>query len=173
MNANEREYGSRSIRDYHWSMLLRLSFALALSVNLCYACDCADASVSAARADADIIFRGTITGFHADKKRTGLDDLGHNSQNTKGMVVFRVTRVWKGDVTPSFEMPAVEETAVCWGFWPPLLKVGNELLVYAVRDTRTHEYYTNICNRTTLAKFRSKDFDELGPGQEPKKPKSH
>jgi hypothetical protein len=142
-------------------MVLRIAFALALSMSLGYACDCADVSVSRAKAGADIIFRGTITGFRTDNKRTGLDDWGRRGQNTKGIVVFRVTRVWKGDVAPSFEMPAAEETAMCWGFWPDDLKVGNELLVYAVRDPGTHEYYTNICARTTLAKSRSKDFDEL------------
>ena len=123
------------------------------------------------KAHVDIIFRGTIVGFHADKKRTGMDDLGVNGRNTKGIVVFRVTRVWKGAVTPLFEMPALEETMTCWGFWPDFLKVGKELLVYAIRDQRTSEYYSDICTHTTLAKL-SKDFDQLGPGEEPKKSKN-
>jgi len=68
-------------------------------------------------------------------------------------------------------MPALEETSACVGFWPPFLKVGNDLLVYASRIQGHSEYFTNICTRTALA-ADAKDFDELGPGEEPKQPKA-
>ncbi|MGA3204862.1 MAG: hypothetical protein ABSF12_20405 [Bryobacteraceae bacterium] len=89
--------------------------------------------------------------------------------NFKGIVVFRVSRVWKGDVGPIFEMPALEETSMCVGFWPTHLKVGNDLLVYAVRNPGENAYYTNICTRTALAKDAKEDFDQLGRGGEPSK----
>ncbi|HEY4362174.1 MAG TPA: hypothetical protein VGN17_14455 [Bryobacteraceae bacterium] len=84
------------------------------------------------------------------------------------IAVFRVTRVRKGDVPETFEMPAVEETSMCTGFWPDFLKVGAALLVYASRFGSL-DYYTSICGFHKLAKD-AKDLRELGPGDEPKKP---
>jgi hypothetical protein len=85
------------------------------------------------------------------------------------MAVFRVSRVWKGDVGETFEMPAVEETSACMGFWPSDLKVGSDLLVYAWRVGSA--YYTGICGSHILARENgkdAKDFEELGPGAKPK-----
>jgi hypothetical protein len=39
-------------------------------------------------------------------------------------IVFHVTRVWKGDVNTTFEMPAVAEMDDCQGFWPAYLKIS-------------------------------------------------
>jgi hypothetical protein len=67
-------------------------------------------------------------------------------------------------------MPAYEEEAACWGFWPRFLKVGNELLVYATRwpgdSSGTFLYMTNICSRTAFVEG-NKDLDYLGAGFEP------
>jgi len=83
------------------------------------------------------------------------------------MAVFSVDRVWKGNVPPMFEMPALEEGAACAGFWPNLLKVGKNLLVYAKRFPDGTDYLTDICTRTAEA-GRSTDFAKLGSGRAPK-----
>jgi hypothetical protein len=67
-------------------------------------------------------------------------------------------------------MPAYEETSTCWGFWPRLLRVDNDLLVYAKRwdgeTPGTFRFETSICSRTALARD-NKDLAELGAGYEP------
>jgi hypothetical protein len=68
-------------------------------------------------------------------------------------------------------MPAVEETSACIGFWPGILRVGNEILVYANRFSQSSEYRTNICIRTKPVDGAAKeDLDYLGRGEVPKKP---
>ena len=114
-----------------------------------------------------MIFRGTIIELRDSGK--GVNNAGGWYRDTGKIAVFRVTRVWKGDVEETFEMPAIEETSTCMGFWPSHLKVGNDLLVYASRFSKSGPYVTDICTRTALAKD-AKDFGELGPGSEPKKP---
>jgi hypothetical protein len=85
-------------------------------------------------------------------------------EDTKKIAVFRVNRVWKGDVGETIEMPAVKEASTCTGFWPLYLKVGSDLLVYAKRQGS--EYYTAVCGLHKPAKD-AKDLEELGPGEEP------
>jgi hypothetical protein len=86
------------------------------------------------------------------------------------IAVFKVSRVWKGDVGPIFEMPAREETGGCLGFWPRLLKVGNDLVVFAYRwpgaTAGASAFDTTICSRTDLAKG-NEDLSALGAGYEP------
>jgi len=113
----------------------------------------------------DIIFRGTIIDIH-DAKRDVITDL---IQPPKRIAVFRVTRIWKGDVGQTFEMPAIEKSGgTCAGFPEGSLVVGNELLVYAYRRNGTDEYFTNICSRTSLL-MQTKDLQELGRGRVPRK----
>jgi hypothetical protein len=117
-------------------------------------CDCAGITVNNAKKFAEVVFRGTITAFR-------------NSDSRERFVVFRVTRVWKGNVAEVFEMPAFEESTACIGFWPSLLSIGNDLLVYASRQGSPPAYFTSICTRTALAKD-SKDFERLGRGKAPR-----
>jgi hypothetical protein len=69
-------------------------------------------------------------------------------------------------------MPAYEEAAACWGFWPNLLKVGNDLLVYAYRVPGETEsggtlmFETNICSRTAPTRA-NEDLKALGVGYDP------
>jgi hypothetical protein len=114
---------------------------------------------------ADIIFRGTIIDIH-DAKRDVITDI---LQPPKRIAVFRVTRIWKGDVGQTFEMPAIEKSGgTCGGFSKGLLVVGNELLVYAYRRNGTDEYFTDICSHTSLL-VQTKDLQELGSGRVPAK----
>jgi hypothetical protein len=93
-----------------------------------------------------------------------------DTRDTGKIAVFHVTRVWKGDVGPTFEMPALVETSACWGFWSDFLKVGNDLLVFAFRVPGEVAggfiFETGICSRTALAKD-NEDIRALGPGFEP------
>ena len=90
-------------------------------------------------------------------------------KDTKKIAVFHVARVWKGDVGATFEMPAVEETSACVGFWPNLLHVGADLIVYARKQGS--DYYTYVCGENKAAKDsngkEAKDLAELGRGREP------
>ena len=79
--------------------------------------------------------------------------------------VLQVSRVWKGSVTTEFEMLAVQGDP-CFGFPLGLLKVGNELLVYAGRIDGAGDYFPMPCN-TTLAQ-NAKDILKLGRGRKPK-----
>ena len=134
--------------------MLRLAAAFIIVASLALGCDCNWPNVRDAKRRANIVFRGRITGFR---------DTGKGYQ----MAVFSVDRVWKGNVTATFEMPALEEGAACLGFWPNLLKVGKNLLVYAYRFPKETDYITDICTRTSDVE-RSKDFADLGPGRAPK-----
>jgi len=144
-------------------MLVRSCILLFLSIASTYACDCSDPGVQRKSSSSDLIFRGTITALRDASKLAGIKF----TKDTGKIVVFRVTRVWKGDVPQTFEMPAVEETSMCIGFWPDFLKVGADLLVYASRSGGP-DYDTSICGFHMLAK-NSKDLRKLGPGEEPKK----
>jgi hypothetical protein len=68
-------------------------------------------------------------------------------------------------------MPEFREAAACLGFWPSLLAVGNDLLVYAFRippDDPKAEYITSICTRTQLATTAAEDLAKLGKGKRPR-----
>jgi hypothetical protein len=142
-------------------MALRRSlFITLLAVPVAYGCSCEEPTVQEAKQKATIVFRGTITQFRPVAKRPSL------GEDTGRMAVFHTTRVWKGNVGPTFEMRAIKETSGCWGFSPELLKLGAELLVYSFISEG--EYQTSICSRTRLVKYAAKDFEELGPGEEPR-----
>jgi hypothetical protein len=140
--------------------------AWALSISSTFACTCEAPGVRDAKSYADVVFRGTIVAL----RDSGRPPVGGG--DTGKIAVFRVTRVWKGDVGSTFEMPAYEETSACWGFWPRLLRVDNDLLVYAKRwdwdgkTPGTFRFETSICSRTELARD-NKDLAELGAGYEP------
>lgn len=143
---------------------MRLPALLLLASGLCYACDGDEESVQVKRHYADIIFRGTIVELRDASKPAPL--FGYDTKKT---VVFRVSRVWKGQVGQTFEMPGVTETSDCTGFSPELLKVGEDLLVYASR-LATSEYLTSICGNHKPAKYAEQDFKALGRGKEPQRP---
>ena len=136
-----------------------LALALA-SLSMARACECSDPTVQDAKQRATVIFHGTITALRSTDKRSpmGID--------TGKVATFRVARVWKGEVGPVFEMPAVVAGGDCWGFSDRLLKVASDLIVYAVRIEGM--YYTTLCSRTQFVKFATKDLEELVVGELPK-----
>src|SRR5690348_16845236 len=99
--------------------MMKVLGLLWLLATAAHACDCIALPTSKAKRSSDIVFRGTVVDFR------------HNEEG-ETKVVFRVSRVWKGPVTAEFEMLAVQGDA-CFAFYPGLLKIGNEVLVFAGR----------------------------------------
>lgn len=115
---------------------------------------CGDMEVSTKKAKhfSEVVFQGTVEGFK-----------GSGDDRT---VIFRVSRVWKGRVGPTFEMPAIEtEGGLCTAFWKGLLAVGKEFVVYASRPYLSAGFkdLLPIRSKTTLAS-RAKDISALGRG---------
>lgn len=145
---------------------VKLAIVFLVLVEVAQACSCRPVSANEALGNADVVFRGTI----AEIRNPQTEPLNTVLQHPPRRVVFRVTRVWKGVVGETFEMPAIEHTGgYCLGFWRHLLVVGNDLLVYAYRTKGTADYTTNICSHTQLASDAEKDLRELGLGTAPKK----
>jgi hypothetical protein len=140
----------------------RLLAILATSITAAYGCDCDEPTVKDAAKMATVIFRGTITAL----KPSGKPYTFRRPSGTEKIAVFRVTRVWKGEVSRTFEMPAVLEEPDCLGFAPQFVKPGAELVVYAFRMDGV--FITGICTRTRFVRYASEDFKDLGPGWEPK-----
>jgi hypothetical protein len=136
--------------------------AIVATVAIVAACECTEPTVQVKKEHSDVVFRGTI--IELRKAESG-SPVPYGTRGTGKVAVFHVGRVWKGDVGTTFEMPAVEETSACRGFWPPYLVVGKELLIYAER--RGSDYYTSICGFHKQATDAEKDLEELGPGAEP------
>jgi hypothetical protein len=117
-----------------------------------FACDRVAPSVRAAKKGAEVVFRGTIKDIHG------------------GKVIFRVDRVWKGDIGETFEMvdfPA----AGCLGFLDKWLRIDNDLLVFAWRLHRypnDGEYFTSICTKTGMWSDASDTLKKLGQGRFPR-----
>ena len=105
-----------------------------------------------AKRHAGVVFRGTITKFH--------------DANGYPIAVFEVSRVWKGKVGETFEMPALNENYGCVGF-PMKLTIGSELLVFAHRMIpKDPEYFPEPC-QTYLMK-RAPNIAALGLGRKPR-----
>jgi hypothetical protein len=136
------------------SIMVRVTLCvwLAWSVPQAFGCDCIAPSVHQAKKGAEVIFRGTITDIH------------------DGKVIFRVNRVWKGDVEQTFEMVDFPESG-CLGFLNRWLRVGNDLLVFAWRLRRylnDNEYFTSICTKTSTWSEASDTLKKLGKGRPPR-----
>ena len=135
-------------------MRIALCVCLAWSLPRAFGCDCVTPSVRQAKKGAEVVFRGTITDIR------------------DGKVIFRVDRVWKGDVGLTFEMIDFPEAAACLGFMDRWLRVGNDLLVFAWRLHRypnDNEYFTSICTRTSTWNEASDTLKKLGKWRPPKR----
>jgi hypothetical protein len=119
-------------------MLPRLAAILILA-SLGYGCDCYTQDVQQSRKFADVIFEGKIIAF----RDSGVDRT----------VVFNVDRVWKGDVSATFEMLAWDGGNACESFPYCILQIGNQLLVYAHRLVETL-LITGPCSRTPWSATR-------------------
>lgn len=116
-------------------------------------CDCARLLVKDAKKSSEVVFHGTI------------------SDISGGKVIFRVDRVWKGDVGRTFEMIEFTAGGSCLGFRPSLLLVGNDLLVFAWRLHRfpgDNDYFTGACSGTSTWNDAGANIKKLGPGRPPR-----
>jgi hypothetical protein len=135
-------------------MKVRFALLLLTSISLFAQCDDVPISVKQAKKGSEVVFQGTIVGFKgSDVDRT---------------VVFRVSRVWKGQVGLTFEMLAIETGGtLCNAFWNGVLVLGNELVVYAWRDRFFDGKYVPL-RQKSVPVSSSKDINQLGPGHKPK-----
>jgi hypothetical protein len=104
---------------------------------------------------ADIVFRGTVVALHNPDGRTPT-------------AVFKVSRVWKGKVTESFEMTAYKEGHGCIGFTRPM-EVGAEFLVYAHHLPPGDPEYLPLPCQSELTKYSEAELHELGSGRRPRR----
>lgn len=127
---------------------------MAMSAPRILGCDCAPISLNEDKKLAEIVFRGTIT------------------EISGGKVTFHVDRIWKGDPGRVFEMPEFAQSGgACMGFRSNLLRVGNDVLVFAARLHRfpgDNDYFTTVCTRTSLSSEASDTFAKLGKGRPPR-----
>jgi len=130
---------------------LRFAVLALLSLKLtAMQCDCVGSDREDKRG-AELVFRGTVIAF----------------QKGDRIVVFRVSRVFNGDPTETFEMPAIEAGAACFGFPPGTLRIGNELLVYASTFGSTGPADLSLKCATKLWS-ETKNIRRLGRGRKPR-----
>jgi hypothetical protein len=140
-------------------MILRFALLLGFAAGAVLAqCDCTDIGARESKRGAEIVFRGTVSEFH-------------DSAKGERVAVFLVSRVWKGPVSAKFEMLAIETT--CIGFYPGMLKLGNELLVFGHifgdetrRDHPDYPFLSVPCATKLITK--AQDIGQLGRGRKPK-----
>jgi hypothetical protein len=136
-------------------MKVRSALLLLTSMSLFAQCDDIYISAKQAKHASEVVFQGTIVGFKGSRvDRT---------------VVFRVSRVWKGRVGLTFEMPAIEtEGSLCNAFWSGVLVPGNELVVYASRDSFFFKGKYVPIRQKSGPVSGAKDINQLGPVHKPK-----
>jgi len=145
---------------------MRLLALLVLIAACGLACERLELSVREMLDQADLVFRGRIVSFRA----APMPDPSSppNGASRGRLTLFPVTRVWKGEAGATFEMPAFDETSGGAGFSPSLLRVGEELSVYASR-IREAGYLTDICGNHKRVRSGKRDFRELGSGRRPRR----
>jgi len=137
-------------------MKVRSALLLLTSMSLFAQCDDVYISAKQAKRASGVVFQGTIVGFK-----------GSEVDRT---VVFRVSRVWKGRVGVTFEMPAIETTgSLCNAFWSGALVLGNELVVYAYHDPFFFKGKYVPIRQKSVPVSSAKDINRLGPGRKPKR----
>ena len=136
-------------------MILRLATLLCFAAGVGFACDCIKARAREAKRWSEVVFRGTVVAFRDSD----------NPHIIGRMVIFRVNRVWKGPVTKEFETVGWVGDS-CEAYYPGVLKIGSELLVFAHRFPPYREYFPVACN-TEPVRDAAKDIQELGPGNQP------
>src|SRR6202030_3453371 len=110
--------------------MLRLMFVTLLpfiAVEIGSACTCVPTNAQEASRRSDTVFRGEL--------------IAHRGRSA----VFQVREYWKGNLKSSVKVEwRLGDRGDCNGFWPNDLRVGNELLVFAIKG-RDGVYRTSIC----------------------------
>ena len=113
------------------------------------ACSCLRPTVKEGLKYADIAFRGELI------------------EQRGALAVFRVDEIWKGHLKHhvSFQW-RIGSHGDCDGFWPKLLKEGNNVLLFGIWDERGF-YKADICLPQKLVSDADADLQELGQGKPP------
>ena len=130
-------------------MLWRLLLAFSVLGSLASACTCYALPAKTAKEVSEIVFRGTVVMEHEGKWGR--------------VAVFRVSRVWKGQVPETLELP-VFQIGCGIGFQSPV-EIGQEWLVFAGRlASADNDFVPGGCT-TQLANNAQKLLKDLGPGR--------
>jgi len=133
---------------------VRLAVTLLAIINTALGCTVVPYPVKQAAKRADLVFRGSI------------------EQIREAEIVFRVHRVWKGQVSQTIALPKIVWTSTpCMiGFYSAHVRVGAELLVYARRmpELNVAGYVPEPGSRTALIRDADDDLNKLGKGRTPK-----
>jgi hypothetical protein len=135
--------------------MFRLVAAFGLTLGFAQACECVDIGTRKAKAGSEVTFRGTVRELRV-------------SADGYPLVVFLVSRVWKGTVTERFEMRFVESDS-CLGFRAGIFQLGSDMLVYAYESHAVpdHPAYMDV-GCTTKGAIYATDIGKLGAGRKPK-----
>ena len=134
---------------------------------------CAVGSVADVRRADDALLRTRCTGGERCRqaKRAEIIFRGSISEIRDSEIIFRVDRVWKGNVPAVVAVPNIERReSPCWpGFYRDHVKVGVELLVYARRIPwlNVNGYVPEAGSRTALVRDAAEDLRKLGRGRPP------
>lgn len=131
------------------------------------ACSCVGPRGRAAVKASTVAFRGTVT------KIDYLDPDTARSE-PRIIVMFSVSRVWKGLVRREIVLHTIYNKYSCAGFY---FQKGKEYLVFAyTNEEQMAEKFsplkntlgTNICNGTNLIESAQDDLREIGKGRKPR-----
>ena len=136
------------------------------------ACSCRAPTWEQDFAEAAVVFRGSITSV---KRVSG-------GPVDRIILRFAVLTTWKGPGGRSVIMHSEIEQAACWGFWPDLVKVGNNVVVFAFEQPRDWLQWhkvpefpkdqrtvltTSVCSHTSRwsREIQSIMIQRFGPGR--------
>jgi hypothetical protein len=132
-------------------MLKRLLLALWIPAAVAYACTDVEVPVKQAKRGSEFVFRGTIT--------------AQTFTDGREVLAFHVTRVWKGRVTETFEIPVNSLISGCNSPFRSRVEIGTEFVIFAGRASLPGGEYAIGARRTENA---DQWLQELGPGRKPK-----
>jgi hypothetical protein len=126
--------------------------ALCISASVASACTDVELPFKQVKRNAEMIFRGTVTAqtFSGDGIET---------------VSFRVSRVWKGRVFETLQIPVNPMTG-CTNAFRSKVEIGSEFLIFAGKESDRDEY--PISPIAIPSDYANKKIQELGPGRKPK-----
>jgi hypothetical protein len=133
------------------------------------ACSCRAPSWETNYARANSVFRGRIVDVRYVDPKTKWE--------RRVIVRFAVIEAWKGVDGSEVVMHSNLESAACSGFWPHLVEVGKELLVFAYQEPSRYSWAsvpgfprnqdtvltTSICSRTSEWSASAGEFRKRFP----------
>jgi hypothetical protein len=132
-------------------MLARLLLALFIPAAASYACTDIELPLKQVKRGAEFVFRGTIT--------------AQTFTDGREVLAFHVTRVWKGPVTETFEIPVNALISGCNSPFRSRVEIGSEFVIFAERTPLPGGEY-RVGSR--LTENAGQWLQELGTGRKPK-----